>query len=63
MTERASRERGFDAGVQALVKPPMMFKILDHSTDAASLKPITDESKRLEANPKILAASAAGGYQ
>lgn len=49
--------------VQALVKPPMWFNILYHNTYAPPLKPITDESKRIEANPKILAASVAGGYQ
>lgn len=48
---------------QALVKPPMLFNILFHNTYAAPLKPITDESKRLERQPKILAASVAGGYQ
>ena len=49
--------------VQALVKPPMLFNILYHNTYAPPLKPITDESKRLEKNPGILAASVAGGYQ
>ena len=48
---------------QALVKPPMLFNILFHNTYAAPLKPITDQSKRLERQPKILAASVAGGYQ
>lgn len=48
---------------QALVKPPMLFNILFHNTYAAPLKPITDESKRLERQPKVLAASVAGGYQ
>src|SRR5262249_5528155 len=44
-------------------KPPMLFNILYHNTYAPPLKPITDESKRLEKNPKILAASVPGGYQ
>lgn len=48
---------------QALAKPPMMLNILFHNTYAAPLKAITDESKRLEKNPKILAASVSGGYQ
>jgi microcystin degradation protein MlrC len=48
---------------QAIVKPPMLFNILFHNTYAAPLKPITDESKRLETQPKVLAASVAGGYQ
>jgi microcystin degradation protein MlrC len=49
--------------VQAIVKPPMMLNILFHNTYARPLKPITDESKRLEQNPMILAASVPGGYQ
>jgi len=48
---------------QAIVKPPMLLNILFHNTYAAPLKPITDESKRLETQPKVLAASVAGGYQ
>ncbi len=49
--------------VQALVKPPMVLNILFHNTYAAPLKAITDESKVLEKNPNVLAASVAGGYQ
>lgn len=49
--------------VQALTKPPMLFNILFHNTYAPPLKPLTDESKRVEKQPKILAASVAGGYQ
>ena len=49
--------------VQALVKPPMLLNILYHNTYAPPLLPITAESKRLEKNPNILAASVAGGYQ
>lgn len=49
--------------VQAIVKPPMMLNILFHNTYAAPLKPVTDASKALERNPKILAASVPGGYQ
>jgi len=49
--------------VQTIVKPPMMLNILFHNTYAEPLKPVTDESKRVEQNPKVLAASVAGGYQ
>jgi len=49
--------------VQVLAKPPMLYNIIFHNTYAPPLKPITDESKRLEQNPKILAASVSGGYQ
>jgi len=49
--------------VQVMVKPPMMLNILFHNTYAAPLKPVTDESKKMETNPKILAASLPGGYQ
>lgn len=49
--------------VQALVKPPMLYNILYHNTYAPPLKPVTDESKRLETAPKVLVASVAGGYQ
>jgi microcystin degradation protein MlrC len=48
---------------QAIAKPPMLFNILYHNTYAPPLKPITDESKRLETQPKILVASVPGGYQ
>ncbi|MBI2688422.1 MAG: M81 family metallopeptidase [Acidobacteria bacterium] len=48
---------------QALVKPPMLFNILYHNTYAPPLQPITDESKKLEKQPNVLAASVAGGYQ
>jgi microcystin degradation protein MlrC len=48
---------------QAIVKPPMLFNILFHNTYAEPLKPVTDASKAAERNPRILAASVAGGYQ
>lgn len=48
---------------QALAKPPMLLNILFHNTYAAPLLPITAASKKLEKEPKILAASVAGGYQ
>jgi len=55
--------RGKVKPTQALAKPPMLYNIIFHNTYALPLKPITDESKRLEKNPKILAASVPGGYQ
>ncbi|MCZ2073860.1 MAG: M81 family metallopeptidase [Bryobacterales bacterium] len=49
--------------VQAIVKPPMMYNIVFQHTRTPPLKPIVDESRRLEQNPKILAVSVSGGYQ
>ncbi len=49
--------------VQALAKPPMIYNIVYQQTSRPPLKPITDESRRLEENPKILAVSVSGGYQ
>jgi len=49
--------------VQAIVKPPMMYNIVFQYTKVPPLRPIVDESRRLEQNPKILAASVSGGYQ
>jgi microcystin degradation protein MlrC len=50
--------------VQALAKPPMVLNIVYEDTFHAPLKPLVDETKRLErTNPKILAVSLAGGYQ
>ena len=48
---------------QAIAKPPMVYNILYHNTSVEPLKPIVDESRRLEQNPRILAASVPGGYQ
>jgi len=71
-----TRERGLQAArimagivtgkvkpVQALVKPPMLYNIVYQHTRRPPLLPIVEESRRLEQNPKILAASVAGGYQ
>src|SRR5262249_48985697 len=71
-----TRERGLQAArimseivrheidpVQAMVKPPMIYNIVYQNTGREPLKPIVDESRRLEHNPKILAASVSGGYQ
>jgi microcystin degradation protein MlrC len=48
---------------QAIVKPPMMYNIVFQNTKVAPLKPIVDESRLLEKNPKILTVSVSGGYQ
>ncbi len=49
---------------QTLMKPPMVYNIVFQHTKSNPFKPITDESKRIEAeNPKILAVSVSGGYQ
>ena len=71
-----TRERGVQAArimagiasgkikpVQALVKPPMLYNIVYQYTKRPPLLPIVEESRRLEQNPKILAASVSGGYQ
>ncbi|MBI3667872.1 MAG: M81 family metallopeptidase [Acidobacteria bacterium] len=48
---------------QALAKPPMVYNIRYHNTSLEPLAPIVEESRRLEQNPKILAASVSAGYQ
>ncbi|MCC6540103.1 MAG: M81 family metallopeptidase [Bryobacterales bacterium] len=48
---------------QALVKPPLLYNILFHNTFAAPMKAVTDASKALEKQPKVLVASVPGGYQ
>ena len=71
-----TRERGVQAArimsgivrhqidpVEAIVKPPMIYNIVYQNTGQEPLKHIVDESRRLEQNPKILAASVSGGYQ
>jgi microcystin degradation protein MlrC len=49
--------------VQAIVKPPMIYNIVYQQTNREPLLPIVEESRRLEQNPKILAASVSAGYQ
>ncbi len=49
--------------VQAIAKPPMLYNLVFQNTFHGPMKPIVDESKRLELNPKILAVSVPGGYQ
>lgn len=71
-----TRERGVQAAriisgivrrqidpAQAIVKPPMIYNIVYQNTGQEPLKHVVDESRRLEQNPKILAASVSGGYQ
>jgi microcystin degradation protein MlrC len=56
--------RGEVKPVQAVAHPPMLFNIIFQNTYAEPYKLVTDETVKLEkTNPKILAASAPGGYQ
>lgn len=55
--------RGEIRPVQTIEKPPMVYNIVFQSTFREPLLPITDESKRLEEDERILAVSVAGGYQ
>lgn len=49
---------------QAIVKPPMVYNIIYQNTNSKPYLPLTQASIDLEkANPKVLAASVAGGYQ
>jgi len=59
----ADTVRGKVKPVQVIVKPPMLYNLIFHNTFQEPLKPIVDASRRLEENPKILAASVPGGYQ
>lgn len=49
--------------VQAIVKPGMLYNIRFQNTNLAPLKPIVEESRRLEQQPGVLAVSVSGGYQ
>ncbi|NND06737.1 MAG: M81 family metallopeptidase [Saprospiraceae bacterium] len=49
--------------VQTIVHPPMVYNIAFQSTFSAPLMPITTESKNVEKQAGVLAASVAGGYQ
>ena len=49
--------------VQAVAKPPMIYNIVFQYTKRLPLLAIVEESRRLERNPKVLAASVSGGYQ
>jgi microcystin degradation protein MlrC len=48
---------------QAVAKPPMVLNILYHNTNRPPLLPLVEETRRLERDPRVLAASLAGGYQ
>ncbi len=49
--------------VQAVVKPGMLYNIRFQYTSVEPLRPIVEETRRLETQPGILAASVSGGYQ
>jgi microcystin degradation protein MlrC len=55
--------RGTVRPTQALYKPPMLYNIGFQQTRALPLLPIVEETRRLETEPGLLAASVAGGYQ
>lgn len=55
--------RGRVKPVQAFARPPMLYNIRFQNTNAEPLRPIVEESRRLETQPRILAASVSGGYQ
>ena len=55
--------RGKVKPVSAIEKPPLFYNLIFQNTYELPLKPIVDESRRLEENPKILAVSVSGGYQ
>lgn len=59
----ADTVRGKVKPVQAVVKPPMIYNIVYQHTKRPPLLPIVEESRKLERNPKVLAASVSGGYQ
>jgi microcystin degradation protein MlrC len=49
--------------VQVLQKPSMIFNIVYQDTFNGPLRPLVQESRALEKQPKILAVSIPGGYQ
>jgi microcystin degradation protein MlrC len=55
--------RGEIRPVQAVAKPPMIWNIIHQNTYAEPLLDVTRDSRQLEQQPGILAASVAGGYQ
>ena len=56
--------RGEVKPVQTIIKPDMVYNIVFQNTYGDPMKPLTQETFRLERdNPKILAASVMGGYQ
>ncbi len=59
----ARMARGEVKPTQAIAKPPMIYNIRFQNTNMEPLGPVTEETRRLERDPHILAASVAGGYQ
>jgi microcystin degradation protein MlrC len=59
----ADTVRGKVRPVQAMARPPMVYNLVFQNTFQGPMKPVVDESKRLEQNPRVLAASVPGGYQ
>lgn len=55
--------RGEVKPTQAIAKPPMIYNIRFQNTNLEPLRPVTEETRQMERNPAILAASVAGGYQ
>lgn len=55
--------RGEVSPVQVVVKPPMVYNIVFQHTKSEPLRPIVAESRKLEEDPQVLAASVSGGYQ
>jgi microcystin degradation protein MlrC len=55
--------RGEVRPTQAIAKPPMVYNIIFQYTNQEPYKHITDETVRLESDPRFLAVSAPGGYQ
>lgn len=55
--------RGEIRPVQAIVKPAMVYNIVFQDTHKEPLLPITQESIRMEEDPRFLAVSVSGGYQ
>jgi microcystin degradation protein MlrC len=55
--------RGELRPVQAMAKPPMVYNIRFQNTNAEPMRPVVDESRALERNGTVIAASVAGGYQ
>ena len=55
--------RGAARPVQAIEKPDLFYNIRFQNTSLEPLAPITEETRQLEQNPKILSASVCCGYQ
>ncbi|MBI4876952.1 MAG: M81 family metallopeptidase, partial [Acidobacteria bacterium] len=55
--------RGEIQPTQSIAKPPMLYNIRFQNTNLEPLAPIVEETRRLERDPRFLAATVAGGYQ